>query len=208
MKFEQAIEEAVEGSEDRNFTESIDIVVNFKGLDLSDPENRFNEDFKLPYQADDEVKIGIIGDTLINNTDEADREVSQDELEEMFEDPSKAKDLAEEMTFLIAEAPLMPKIGQHLGQVFGPRNMMPDPTPPGSDTTEQIEELRNTVTLRLKEDPLLQLKVGKEDYDLENVSRNAESVYEFVEGQLPQGNNNVKSVLVKTTMGSPVEVDR
>lgn len=208
MQFENAIEDAVEEDKERNFTQSIDLIVNFKGLDLSDPENRFNEDFKLPYKADDEVKIGIIGDTLINNTDEADREVSQDELEEMFEDPSKAKDLAEEMTFLIAEAPLMPKIGQNLGQVFGPRNMMPDPTPPGSDTSDQIQELRNTVTLRLKEDPLLQLKVGKEDYDLENVTRNAESVYEFVEEQLPQGNNNVKSVLVKTTMGSPVEVDR
>lgn len=207
MEFEQAIEEAVEEDKDRNFTQSIDLIVNFKGVDLSDPENRFNEDYKLPYQADDEVKIGIIGDTLINNTDAADREVTQDELEEMFEDPSKAKDLAEEMTFLIAEAPLMPKIGQHLGQVFGPRNMMPDPMPPGSDATEEIEELRNTVTLRLKEDPLLQLKIGKEDYDLENVSRNAESVYEFIEGQMPQGSNNIKSVLVKTTMGSPVEVD-
>jgi len=208
MQFEQAIEEAVEEDKERSFTQSIDLIINFKGMDLSDPENRFNEDYKLPYQADDEVKIGVIGDTLINNTDDADREVTQDELEEMFEDPSKAKDLAEEMTFLIAEAPLMPKIGQHLGQVFGPRNMMPDPVPPGTDTTDQIQELRNTVTLRLKEDPLLQLKVGKEDYDLENVSRNAESVYEFIEGQLPQGNNNVKSVLVKTTMGSPVEVDR
>lgn len=208
MQFSEAIEEAVEEDKERNFTQSIDLIINFKGMDLSDPENRFNEDFKLPYQADDEVKIGIIGDTLINNTDEADREVTQDELEEMFENPSEAKDLASEMTFLIAEAPLMPKIGQHLGQVFGPRNMMPDPTPPGSDTTEQIQELRNTVTLRLKEDPLLQLKVGKEDYDLDNVSRNAESVYEFIEEQLPQGMNNVKSVLVKTTMGSPIEVDR
>lgn len=208
MQFEQAIEDAVEEDDERNFTQSIDLIVNFQGMDLSDPENRFNEDFKLPYKADDEVKIGIIGDTLINNTDAADREVTQDELEEMFENPSDAKDLAEEMTFLIAEAPLMPKIGQHLGQVFGPRNMMPDPTPPGSDTSEQIQELRNTVTLRLKEAPLLQLKVGKEDYDLENVSRNAESVYEFIEERLPQGNNNVKSVLVKTTMGSPVEVDR
>jgi len=208
MQFSEAIEQAVEEDKERNFTQSIDLIINFKGMDLSDPENRFNEDFKLPYQADDEVKIGIIGDTLINNTDEADREVTQDELEDMFENPSEAKDLASEMTFLIAEAPLMPKIGQHLGQVFGPRNMMPDPTPPGSDTTEQIQELRNTVTLRLKEDPLLQLKVGKEDYDLENVSRNAESVYEFIEERLPQGMNNVKSVLVKTTMGTPTEVER
>lgn len=207
MSYEDAVEEAVDASQDRNFEQSIDLIINFKGMDLSDPENRFNEDFKLPYQADDEIKIAVIGDSVSNNTDNADRTVSEDELEEMFDDPSKAKDLAEEFSFLIAEAPLMPKIGQHLGQVFGPRNMMPDPVPPGTDASDQIEDLRNTVTLRLKEDPLLQLKVGTEDQDSEEVARNVSSVYEFIERRLPQGSNNVKSVLVKTTMGSPVEVD-
>lgn len=207
MEFQEAVEDAVESAEERNFTQTVDMIINFKGLDLSDPENRFNEDFKLPFQADDSVKIAVIGDSITSNADNADRKISESELEEMFDDPSKAKDLAEEMTFLIAEAPLMPKIGGQLGQVLGPRNMMPDPTPPGSDPSEKIEDLRNTVTLRLKEAPLLQVKIGKEDYDLEEVARNASSVYEFVERHLPNGKNNVKSVLVKTTMGSPIEVD-
>ncbi|MFB6144931.1 MAG: 50S ribosomal protein L1 [Candidatus Nanohaloarchaea archaeon] len=205
MNFEDAVEEALEEDQERNFTQSIDMIINFKGMDLSDPENRFNEDIKLPFQADDEIKIAVIGDSV--DADNADRQVSEDELEEMFDEPNKAKDLAEEFSFLIAEAPLMPKIGQHLGQVFGPRNMMPDPTPPGSDVTDRIEDLRNTVTLRLKESPLLQLKIGLEDQDPTKVARNANAVYEFVEGQLPQGDNNIKSVLVKTTMGQPVEVE-
>jgi large subunit ribosomal protein L1 len=207
MNFQEAVEEAVEKSEDRNFTESIDLIINFRDLDLSDPENRFNEDFKLPYQADEEVKIAVIGDSITQNADNADRTISSNELEEMYDNPSEAKDLAEEFSFLIAEAPLMPKIGQQLGQVFGPRNMMPDPMPPGSDPTDKIEDLKNTVTLRLKEEPLLQIKIGKEDYELDKVERNASSVYEFVEGQLPKGDNNIKSVLIKTTMGSPEEVN-
>lgn len=207
MNFEQAVEESVENSEDRNFTEAVDMIINFRNLDLSDPENRFNEDFKLPYQASEEVKVAVIGDTITQEAENADRTISGDELEEMFGEPSKAKDLAEEMSFIIAEAPLMPKIGQQLGQVFGPRNMMPDPMQPGEDPTEDIEDLKNTVTLRLKEEPVLQVKIGNEDKDLENVARNASSVYEFVEGQLPKGSNNVKSVLIKTTMGSPEEVE-
>jgi hypothetical protein len=136
------------------------------------------------------------------------KNISEDELEnEYFDNPSNAKDLAEEYSFLIAEAPLMPKIGQQLGQVFGPRNMMPDPMPPGSDPTDKIEDLRNTVTIRLKEDPLIQLKVGNEEQDLDEVARNASAVYEFIEGQLPQGHNNIKNILIKTTMGPSVEVD-
>ncbi|MBC5792785.1 MAG: 50S ribosomal protein L1 [Nanohaloarchaea archaeon] len=207
MNFEQAVEEAVDVSDERGFKESVDMVINFKGLDLSDPENRFNEDIKLPYQADEEVKIAVIGDTITNDADNADRKISKDELEEMFEDPSKAKDLAEEFSFLLAEAPLMPKIGQQLGQVFGPRNMMPDPVQPGEDPSDEIESLRNTVTLRLKESPLLQLKIGNEEQDLDQVERNASAVYDFVEGQLPQGQNNIKSVMIKTTMGPTVEVE-
>lgn len=206
MNFEDAVEKAKKEAPERNFTEAIDLVLNFRDLDLSDASNRFNEDVKLPYQADEDVKIAVIGDTLVKNADNADKEIDEDELEEYFDDPSKAKDLAEEMSFIIAEAPLMPEIGQQLGQVFGPRNMMPDPMPPGSDPTEKIESLRNTITVRLKEEPLLQLKVGNVDQDEENVARNANAVYEFIEQQLPQGSNNIKSVLVKTTMGPTVEV--
>ncbi len=207
MSFEQAVEKAVQVAEDRNFTESVDLVVNFTGLDLSDPENRLNDDLRLPYRPDEEVKIAVIGDTLVNATDSADKEITEEELEDIFDEPNQAKDLADEFSFIIAEAPLMPKIGQQLGQVLGPRDMMPDPMQPGEDPTEEIESLRNTVSVRIREDPLLQVKVGEESFDLENVADNAEAVYEFVSGEMPNGDNNIKSVLLKTTMGSPVEVE-
>ena len=207
MTFKDSFEDAVEASEDRNFTESVDLIINFRDLDLSDPNNRFNEDFKLPYQADDDVKIAVIGESIVNNAENADRTISKSELEEMYDNPDQARKLADEFSFLIAEAPMMPKIGQQLGQIFGPRNMMPDPMPPGSDPSDKIESLRNTVTLRLREDPLMQVKVGNEEQDGDEVSSNAEAIYDFVIDQMPQGQNNIKSVLIKTTMGSPIEVD-
>ncbi len=205
MNFEEAVEQAVEDSKDRDFEESIDLIINFRGLDLSDPNNRINEDLKLPNQADEDIKVAVIGDSL--NGDAADRAISEDELEDMFDNPNEAKKLADEFTFLIAEAPLMPKIGQQLGQVFGPRNMMPDPTPPGSDPTETIEDLRNTVRISVKEQPLLQLKIGKEDHEADEVARNANTVYKFVTDSLPKGDNNIKNVIIKTTMGPSVEVE-
>lgn len=205
--FEEATEQAVEESDDRNFSQSIDLIINLKDIDLSDPNNRVNEDIKLPYQADDDVKIAVIGDTLANNGDAADTTITESELEDYFDNPNDAKKLAEEHSFIIAEAPLMPDIGQHLGQVLGPRDMMPDPMPPGSDPTDEIESLRSTVTVRLKESPVIQLKVGNEDQDASNTGRNAQTIFDFLTGELPEGTNQVKNVMVKTTMGSPVEVD-
>jgi large subunit ribosomal protein L1 len=205
MNFQEAIEEAVEESKDRDFNESIDMIINFRGLDLSDPNNRISDEVKLPNQADESIKVAVIGDSL--NDEAADRKVSEDELEEMFDNPNDAKKLAEEFNFLIAEAPLMPKIGQQLGQVFGPRNMMPDPMPPGSDPTDEIEDLRNTVRVNVTEQPLIQLKIGKEDHDPDSVARNASTVYGFITDNLPKGDNNIKNVMIKTTMGPSVEVD-
>jgi large subunit ribosomal protein L1 len=205
MNFQEAIEEAVEESKDRDFNESIDMIINFRGLDLSDPNNRISDEVKLPNQADESIKVAVIGDSL--NDEAADRKVSEDELEEMFDNPNDAKKLAEEFNFLIAEAPLMPKIGQQLGQVFGPRNMMPDPMPPGSDPTDEIEDLRNTVRVNVTEQPLVQLKIGKEDHDPDSVARNASTVYGFITDNLPKGDNNIKNVMIKTTMGPSVEVD-
>jgi len=208
MEFEQAIEKAVEEAQDRNFTESIDLVFNFRDLDLSDPNNRFNEDIKLPYQADEDITVAVIGDSIKNDAENADEKIGEQELEDnYFDEPSNAKDLAERHTFLLAEAPLMPKIGSQLGQVLGPRNMMPDPVQPGEDPSDDIEDLRNTVTLRLGQEPLMQVKIGNEEQSLDNVAMNADTIQEFVTNQLPKGDNNLKSVLVKTTMGPTVEVN-
>jgi large subunit ribosomal protein L1 len=208
MNFEEAVQIAIEEAEERGFTESVDLIFNFRDVDLSDPKNRFNEDIKLPYQSDEEIKVAVIGDSIIQEAENADRTISEQELEdEYFDNPDSAKDLAEEFTFLLAEAPLMPKIGSQLGQVLGPRNMMPDPVQPGEDPSEDIEDLRNTVTLRLAQDPLMQVKIGNEEQDLGNVAMNADTIYEFVSGQMPKGDNNLKSVLIKTTMGPTVEVN-
>ncbi|WEL19143.1 50S ribosomal protein L1 [Candidatus Nanohalococcus occultus] len=207
MNFETAVEDAVAEAKARNFNQSIDMIINLGKIDLSNPNNRVNEGLKLPYQADEDVKIAVIGDTLVNNGgDAADLTITENELEDLFENPDEAKDIAEEYDFLIAEAPLMPDIGQHLGQVLGPRDMMPDPMPPGSNPTEKIEGLRSTISVRLKEEPLIQLKIGNEEQDASNVARNAQTVYNFLVEQLPEGENNLKNILLKTTMGPTVEV--
>jgi ribosomal protein L1 len=42
-----AVKEAKEQSKPRNFTESVDIIINIRDLDVNKPENRFNEVIKL-----------------------------------------------------------------------------------------------------------------------------------------------------------------
>ena len=58
-----AVKEAREQSKPRNFTESMDIIINIRDLDVKRPENRFNEEVTLPNGRGKDVKIGVIADT-------------------------------------------------------------------------------------------------------------------------------------------------
>lgn len=57
-----AVKEAKEQSKPRNFTESVDIIINIRDLDVKKPENRFNEEVTLPNGRGKDVKIGVIAD--------------------------------------------------------------------------------------------------------------------------------------------------
>ncbi len=207
MNFEDAVAALREDAAERNFTQAVDLVINVRNVDLDDPNNRFSEDVRLPHAPSDEVKVCVIGETITTEADNADRLIDPDELEELFDDEAAAKELAEEYDFFLAEAPLMPDIGRELGSVFGPRNKMPDPVQPGEDPSEEIAALRNTISLQLKEAPSVKCKVGEEDMDDDALAANAAAVYERVVDALPQREHNVKDVLVKLTMSSPVSVE-
>ncbi len=206
MNIAQTVEEAKDVSQERNFTQAVDLIINVKNVDLNDPQNRFSEDIKLPYRPSDDVKVCVIGETITQNADNADRIIDPDELEDLFDDESEAKAIAERYDFFIAEAPLMPDIGQNLGSVLGPRNKMPEPMPPGSDPSEHIDDLRNTITVQLKESPSIKCKIGEEDMDDEQIIDNADAVVNQVTGLLPQNEHNIKEVIIKLTMGKPVTV--
>lgn len=206
MELTDAVKKAKEDAKERNFTQSVDLVVNLKNVDMDNPDNRFSEDLTLPYRASEDVRVCVIGDSLIKEADNADKKIGSDELEDTyFGDKSAAKDLAEEYDFFIAEAPLMPDIGRELGPVFGPRNKMPDPMPPGSDPTEDIEDLRKTVSLNLKEQPSLKCKVGNEAMADDEIAENANAILNLIEDKMPRGHHNLDDVLVKLTMGPVVE---
>lgn len=206
MNFQDAISAVKESAGSRNFVQAVDLVINIENLDLNDPENRFSDDIKLPHQASDDVSVCVIGETITRNADNADKVVNPDELEEYMDDKKKAKQLAESYDFLLAEAPLMPKIGKELGSVLGPRNKMPQPVQPGEDPSELIDDLRSTISVQLKESPSIKCKIGKEDMSADQLIMNAETVYNTVTDHLPQRDHNVKNVLVKLTMSNPVEV--
>jgi len=192
----------------RKFKQSVDLVVNLKDVDMSNPANRIDEEVYLPSGRGESAKIGVFatGEMALKAKDVADVVFKPEDLEELAKDSKNAKKVAETYDFFISEAPLMPTVGKTLGRFFGPRGKMPLPIPPNADVAAEVEKLRNTVRIRSKDKTTFHCLVGKEDMGPEAISENIEAVLKAVEEKLERGKMNLKSAYVKTTMGAPVRV--
>ncbi|WP_054841253.1 50S ribosomal protein L1 [Thermococcus peptonophilus] len=212
QKLVEAVKEAKARAKPRNFTQTVEMAVNLKDIDLRKPENRFKLEVVLPHGRGKEPKIAVIADGAVA---EAAKKlgldvISGEELEELAKSPRQARKLAKKYDFFIAAAPLMPKIGRYLGRYLGPRNKMPVVVPPTMTNLEPIvEKLKKTVRIQLKNNPVVHAPpIGTEDMDDEKLAENAEAVLNAIINKLERGENQVKSVYIKTTMGPAVKVER
>ncbi len=205
----EAVKKAKEESKPRNFTQSIDVVINIKDLDVKKPENRFDEEVFLPNGRGKGIKIAVIADGELAIQAEnagADLVISKADLEELGKDRKQAKKMANEYTFFVAQADMMPQVGRFLGPVLGPRKKMPKPVPATIKPDPVLERLSNTVKVRIKDQPVIQAIVGSQDMDEELIADNVEAVLGVLDRNLEKGRNQIKSMYVKTTMGPVTRV--
>ena len=203
----QAVKTALERSPKRNFTESIDLAINLRNIDMSKPQNRIDEDIVLPSGLGKPVKIAVFASGELAVKAEkagADLVISPEQIDVLGENKPQAKILTSEHDFFIAEASLMPSIGKSLGPVLGPRGKMPNPIPPGADIAKFIDRLRKTIKLRSKDKMTFHTIVGCESMAPEEIAENIDAIIKRLETKLDK--HNIRSIHVKTTMGPSVRV--
>jgi len=194
---------------ERNFKQSIDLVVNLKDIDLKRPENRVNVNVNLPNGLGKKQKIcffatGDLG--LRAKRAEVDLVVDQEQLRELSTKRKDAKKLLSKYDLFLAEASLMPVVGRVAGPILGPRGKMPTPVPSNAPIEQFIERQRKAVALRTRDKPLIELSVGTEDMEDEKIAENIEVLLTSLLGGLKRGLSNIRSIYLKTTMGEPVRL--
>jgi large subunit ribosomal protein L1 len=201
----EVVAEALGKAPARKFTETVEISVNLKDLDLSVPKNRLEEEIPLPNGRGRPARVAVIGspELLAKVRGVADVAVSGQELDEFVKGAKKA---VGGIDFFLAEAPLMPTIGKRLGVVLGPRGKMPRPVAPGSDPTNLIRSLQRSVRVRSKGNRTFHAPVGTRSMPPEEIARNVDAVLARITGKLERGRSNIESVYVKTTMGPAVRL--
>jgi large subunit ribosomal protein L1 len=193
----------------RNFSQSIDLVVKLREVDLKKPENRINETIGLPNPLETPLKICVIASGDLGTrakAEGADMVVDRAQIEALSKDKKAARKLAQDYDFFIAEAPLMPLVGRALGSFLGPRGKMPTPVPPNAAIDHVISGHRKMVRVRMREQPVLQCRVGTESMSDEKLVENIQAVVSRIEQKLERGFKNIGEILLKGTMSKPVKV--
>ncbi len=205
----EKVKEALEKAPPRKFSETIEIAVNLRDVDMSVPGNRINEEVILPKGRGKKLRIAVIGsgEMVLKAKGVADVVIQPDEIESIADDRRGARKLVRNVDYFIAEAPLMPTIGKRLGVFLGPPGKMPRPVPPGSDPSGLVENLRNTVRIRSRDNMVVHIPVGSTTMTAEDVTTNIIEVMRRIENKTPRGPGNIASVYVKTTMGPSVRLN-
>jgi len=202
----ETIKKALEAAKPREFKESVEVSVNLRDIDLSVPKNRVDEEVVLPKGRGKAIRICVFasGELALKARGAADLVIQPQEIEEYASDKRKARALAQQFDFFVAEAPLMPVIGKRLGIVLGPRGKMPRPVPPTADPTNLINSMRSTVRVRSRDRRTFHAPIGTRDMQPEDIAENLDALMRRVMGKLERGRFNIQSAYVKTTMGPAV----
>ena len=208
QEIEEAVSRALDESPPRNFTETVDLAVNLRDIDLNDPSNRVDESVVLPGGTGQETSIVVFaeGETAIRAEEVADQVLGGDELADLGDDESAAKNLADDTDFFLAEESMMQDIGRYLGTVLGPRGKMPEPVSPDDDVVDVVERMKNSVQIRSGDRRTFHTRVGAEDMSAEEIADNIDVIIRRLHADLEKGPLNIDSVYVKTTMGPAQEV--
>lgn len=205
----EAVKKVLEESPKRNFSESVDLAINLKNLDMNQPKNRVDEEVILPHGLGKELKIGVFARGEVGLRAEAAGAayvISDVELDELVTDKSRARTLANECDLFIAETQFMPIIGKNLGVVLGPRGKMPIPLLPNKDITELIQSKQNAIRLRSKDKLTFHVPVGRRDMSPDQLAENIETIVSRLERVLDKGKHNLRTIYVTTTMGKSERV--
>ncbi len=207
-KLKQAIATALESRPERKFTETVEVAINLKDVDLNNPTKRIKDEVTLPHGRGRPARVGVFakGEMAVVARDHADLVITPEELDELAGDKRAARKLADRYDFFVADATLMATIGRTLGIVLGPRGKMPRPVPPAGDIVRAVSGLRNLVNLRSKDRPTFHIPIGNDRMEIDQLVENLDVVLRRVISHLERGDQNIASVWIKTSMGKAVRL--
>ncbi len=195
-------------SKETKFTQSIDVILTLKDVDPKKTDLNINEIVYLPHPMTKQAKVCFIGsgDLAVRARNaKASLVMDPSQLENYGGSKRDAKKLARAYDFFLADTALMPRIGKVLGQALGPKGKIPTPVPPNAPVEAMINRMRTAIRVRSRGSLGVMAKAGDSKHTEAELAENILAVVNSVSKKLPNGDRNIKTIMVKTTMGKPAK---
>ena len=205
----ETIKEAKKSEKERKFKQSLEMIMVFRDIDVKKGFT-INEVIQLPNEMSTPAKICVIasGDMGIKaKSANADEILDNDGVTNLAQDKRKSRKLLNKYDFFLADTKLMPVVGKSLGQLMGPRGKMPTPVPFNADIQSFLDRFKKSIRVRLKNTLALSCKFGDENMSEDALAANANAIISAIEKKLPNGDKNLKKIMIKTTMGQTVKLE-
>ena len=206
----EVIKKAKESDKTRKFQQSIELILVFKDIDVK-KGFAINETIQLPKKMSKSASVCIIaaGDLGIKAKNaKADRVMNETELIELGKNKRESRKVINKYDFFLADTKLMPTVGKVLGQLLGPRGKMPTPIPFNAPVEALMERFRTSVGVKVKGSLSLSCKIGEESMEDADLAANASAIAATIEKKLPNGDKNIRRIMIKTTMGKAIRLEQ
>jgi len=205
-QFAEIVKEAKSGSKERKFTQAIELIVNFKDIDVK-KGFALNEVVQLPKTSSPAtVCVMATGDMGTKaKAANADSVIGTEELDKFAANKRESRKFINKYDFFLADTQVMPVVGKTLGQLLGPRGKMPTPVPFNADIVAFLARFRTSIKVRSRASLSVSCKIGDVTMEDSDLAINAHTVLAAIEKKLPNGEKNIKKIMIKTTMGKPVK---
>ena len=193
-------------SKKRKFTQAIELIINFKDIDVK-KGFAINEVVQLPKTNSPALVCVIATGEMGLKAKEAnaDAVIGTSELEKFGTDKRESRKFINKYDFFLADTKVMPLVGKTLGQLLGPRGKMPTPLPFDAPIESFLQRFRASIKVRTRASLSISCKIGDESMEDEDLAINAHAVLSAIEKKLPNGEKNIKKIMLKTSMGKPLK---
>jgi len=189
------------------FKQAVEIIMIFKDVDVK-KGFKIKETVQLPNKKNNPSSICVFasGDMGLKATNaNANKVLDTNQLAELGSNKRKIRKFINEYDFFVADTKIMPDIGKTLGQFIGPRGKMPTPIPFNISIESILSKFKSSIRIKMSGSSALSCKIGDVDMPDNEIATNAITIINAVEKKLPNGDKNIKRILVKTTMGKIVQ---
>merc|ERR1712187_100761 len=202
----EQVAEMIQASKDKNrkFTESVELQIMLKNYDPQ-KDKRFSGTVKLPNTARPKFTVCVLGNQA--HIDEATKHniphMSVDDLKKLNKDKKLVKKLAKKYDAFLASDALIRQIPRLLGPGLNKAGKFPAILTHSDDMVGKVNDLKATVKFQMKKVLCLNVAVGNVGMSEDQIVQNLNLSINFLVSLLKKNWQNVKSLYIKSTMGSP-----